>query len=82
MTKGTNCYKVPLVGINGKLNETIEVSAIWSSAGLFRFCMVLHYSGIPLGLLNVALCRYTTIWYGDVDHFIEEKKHGLNVPST
>ena len=24
-------YKVPMVGINGKLNETKEVSALWSN---------------------------------------------------
>ena len=32
-TQGTNWYKVLEVGINGKLNETIEVSALWSNGG-------------------------------------------------
>ena len=28
--QGIKWYKVPVVGINGKLNERIEVSALWS----------------------------------------------------
>ena len=30
ISQGIDRYKVPVVGINGKLNETIEVSALWS----------------------------------------------------
>ena len=30
LSQGVNWYKVPLVGINGKFNETMEVCASWS----------------------------------------------------
>ena len=30
-------YKVPVLGKNGKLNETIEVSALWSSRLYFSY---------------------------------------------
>ena len=34
ISQGIDRYKVPVVGKNGKLNETIEVSALWSIYGL------------------------------------------------
>ena len=30
ISQGIDWYKVPVVGKNGKLNDTIEVSALWS----------------------------------------------------
>ena len=32
ISQGINWYKVPVVGKHGKLNETIEVSALWSNS--------------------------------------------------
>ena len=31
ISQGIDWYKVPVVGKNGKLNETIEGGALWSS---------------------------------------------------
>ena len=31
ISQGIDRYKVPVVGKNGKLNDTIEVNALWSS---------------------------------------------------
>ena len=33
---GINWYKVPMVGINGKLHETIQVSALWSITSTYH----------------------------------------------
>ena len=37
--QGIDWYKVLVVGKNGKLNETIEVSALWSKAPVYTFKM-------------------------------------------
>ena len=34
MSQGIDWYKVLVVGKNGKLNEIIEVSALWSKSSL------------------------------------------------
>ena len=34
ISQGIDWYKVLVVGKNGKLNETIEVSALWSTRGM------------------------------------------------
>ena len=44
MSKGIDRYKVLVVEKNGKLNETIEVSALWSI--ILNFVMVLAKSTI------------------------------------
>ena len=39
ISQGVDRYKVPMVGKNGKLNETIEMSTLWSiwqSQALFQ----------------------------------------------
>ena len=36
ISQGIDWYKVPVAGKNGKLNETIEVSALWSNGEVCR----------------------------------------------
>ena len=45
MKQGINWYKMYVVGMKGKLNETIEMSALWSSKGIH--CSRLHKDNVP-----------------------------------
>ena len=39
LSQGIYWYKVPVVGKHGKLNETIEVSALWSIIQVTSCCL-------------------------------------------
>ena len=58
MSQGIDWYKVLVVGKNGKLNETIEVSALWSIISLDLYKLEGN-TGVPhgstLGLYYVCL---------------------------
>ena len=63
-----NWYKVPVVGRHGKLNETIEVSALWSKRTAAKYTVVkntLYARSVDLHVVcmeaGTALLSYSEI---------------------
>ena len=63
LSQGIYWYKVPVVGKHGKLNETIEVSALWSiSIILYRLLVVVslrlgvYYIPFLYSVVNSTIC--------------------------
>ena len=59
ISQGMDRYKVPVVGKNGKLNETIEWSALWSILQ-FRAVGARKYPNLPYSMnsKNIVICQF------------------------
>ena len=59
--QGIDRYEVPVVGKNGKLNETIEVSALWSNS--FEYCFALIFLGkiVKISNINIDYLGWTNL---------------------
>ena len=59
ISQGIDWYKVLVVGKNGKLNDTIEASALWSILMTVRFTAYLHLLHV---LTTCIICRYMYVY--------------------
>ena len=51
--QGIDRYEVTVVGKHGKLNETIEVSALWSNS--LEYCFALIFLGRNVKKSNITM---------------------------
>ena len=56
VSQGIDRYKLFVVGKNGKLNETIEVSALWSNTNEMDVCLALLMPGLQVVTFMSVLC--------------------------